>query len=222
MIDMTVNDDSPRSGEGVPETLCSGPSAAIHPRTGHIRSFAVLAEEGSGDEAEPELMPQRRRRRVVSPSVPPTQEGPVRPTHGKLTWSPVSVRQRPTLNLFSQRPEVKRLPRWRVTNRFCASTCSQTISAHPVRVNTLDTMNVREVIAVKACVMKVPPALLRGAYRSTMRLPLQEIVSGMELQNQLRISRVGNCSSYFQECCYSDSHEEAPRSSAQVCERRVG
>ena len=37
--------------------------------------------------------------------------------------------------------------------------------------------------------MKGPPAFLRGAYKSAMRLALQEIVSGMELQNQLRISR---------------------------------
>ena len=29
----------------------------------------------------------------------------------------------------------------------------------------------------------------RGAYKSAMRLALQEIVSGMEIQNQLRISR---------------------------------
>ena len=49
-------------------------------------------------------------------------------------------------------------------------------------------MNVREVIAVRACV-KVPPAFLRGAYKSAMRLALQEIVSGMEIQNQLWMSR---------------------------------
>ena len=53
----------------------------------------------------------------------------------------------------------------------------------------LDTVNVREVIAVRACVLKVPPVFLRGAYKSAMRLALQEIVSGMETQNQLRISR---------------------------------
>ena len=45
----------------------------------------------------------------------------------------------------------------------------------------LDMVNVREVIAIRGCVMKVPPAFLRGAYRS-MRLALQEIVSGMELK----------------------------------------
>ena len=37
--------------------------------------------------------------------------------------------------------------------------------------------------------MKVPPAFLRGAYRSAMRLALQEIISGMESDNQVRITR---------------------------------
>ena len=45
---------------------------------------------------------------------------------------------------------------------------------------SLDMVNVREVIAIRSCVMKVPPAFLRGAKRSAMRLALQEIVSGME------------------------------------------
>ena len=38
----------------------------------------------------------------------------------------------------------------------------------------LDTVNVREVIAVRACVMKVPPAFFRGAYKSVMRLAIQD------------------------------------------------
>ena len=53
-------------------------------------------------------MPQRRRRRVVSSSVPSTEQDPVRPTELKSTWSPVQVRQRRAFNLFSlQCPEVK-------------------------------------------------------------------------------------------------------------------
>ena len=50
---------------------------------------------------------------------------------------------------------------------------------------SLDMVNVREVITIRSCVMKVLPAFLRGAYRSAMRLALQEIVSAMGLQNRL-------------------------------------
>ena len=53
---------------------------------------------------------------------------------------------------------------------------------------SLDMVNVREdVIVIKSCVIKVPPAFFRRACRSAMGLALQEIVSGMELQNSLRI-----------------------------------
>ena len=38
--------------------------------------------------------------------------------------------------------------------------------------------------------MKVPPTFLRGACRSAMRLALQEIISGMELQNRLRVLEI--------------------------------
>ena len=38
-------------------------------------------------------------------------------------------------------------------------------------------------------VMKVPPVFFRGAFKSAMRLALQQIVSVMEIQNQLWISR---------------------------------
>ena len=34
---------------------------------------------------------------------------------------------------------------------------------------SLDVVNVREVIAIRGCVMKVPPAFLRAAHRSAMR-----------------------------------------------------
>ena len=37
--------------------------------------------------------------------------------------------------------------------------------------------------------MKAPPAFFRGAYRSAMRVALQEIVSGVELDNPTRITR---------------------------------
>ena len=67
----------------------------------------------------------------------------------------------------------------------------------------MDTVNVREIIAIRACVMKAPPVFLRGAYKSAMRLALKDIVSGMEMQNQLRISRGGSCLSFFREFCYS-------------------
>ena len=53
----------------------------------------------------------------------------------------------------------------------------------------LDLINVRDVFTHRACVMKVPPAFLRGAYCSAMRLALHEIISGMESDNQVRITR---------------------------------
>ena len=65
---MTIDDGvRPRGGAVVPTSAgigCNG-------------RFAVLAEESEG-EAEPEVMFQRRR--VVSPSVPSTEQDPVRPT----------------------------------------------------------------------------------------------------------------------------------------------
>ena len=70
---------------------------------GTTGGFAVLAEE-SEDEAEPELLSQRRR---VVPSVPSTVLDPVRPTE-------VDMESGSTLNLFFHpHPEVKRFPRWR-------------------------------------------------------------------------------------------------------------
>ena len=54
---------------------------------------------------------------------------------------------------------------------------------------SLDIVNVQDVFSRRACVMKAPPAFFRGAYRSAMRVALQEIVSGMELDNPTRITR---------------------------------
>ena len=68
VVDMIINDDvRPHGGAAVPA------SAGI----GYNGRFAVLAEE-SEEEAEPELLFQRRR--VVSPSVPSTEQDPVRQT----------------------------------------------------------------------------------------------------------------------------------------------
>ena len=53
----------------------------------------------------------------------------------------------------------------------------------------LDVINVRDIFTQRACVMKVPPAFLRGAYRSAMRTALLEITSGMELSNNTRVVR---------------------------------
>ena len=44
-------------------------------------------------------------------------------------------------------------------------------------------------MGVRSCVMKVHRTFFFGAYRSAMRLALQEIVSGMEVQNRFRILR---------------------------------
>ena len=81
----------------------------------------------------------------------------------------------------------------------------------------------------QACVMKVPPAFLRGAYKSAMRLALQETVSGMELQNQQRISRgwklfifVSRNFVVLSGTRWQSTQERASRSSSKICERRVG
>ena len=65
----------------------------------------------------------------------------------------------------------------------------------------LDTVNVREVIAVRACVMKVAPAFLRGAYKLAMRLALQEIVSGIRSRISWGSQEGGSCLSCFPEFC---------------------
>ena len=52
----------------------------------------------------------------------------------------------------------------------------------------LDVINVRDIFTQRVCVMKVPPALPRGAHRS-MRTALLEITSGMELSNNTRVVR---------------------------------
>ena len=54
---------------------------------------------------------------------------------------------------------------------------------------SLDIVNVQDVFSRRICVMKAPPAFFRGAYRSAMRVALQEIVSGMELDNPTQITR---------------------------------
>ena len=41
---------------------------------------------------------------------------------------------------------------------------------------SLDIVNVQDVFSRRACVMKAFPAFFRGAYRSAMRVALQEIV----------------------------------------------
>ena len=56
----------------------------------------------------------------------------------------------------------------------------------------LDTVNVREVIAVRACVRKVPPAFFRGAYNDAWR---HRISCGSQ--------EGGSCLSCFREFCYS-------------------
>ena len=53
----------------------------------------------------------------------------------------------------------------------------------------LDLINVRDMFTQRACVMKVPPAFLRRAYRSAMRTALLEITSSMELGNNTRVVR---------------------------------
>ena len=53
----------------------------------------------------------------------------------------------------------------------------------------LDLINVRDIFTQRACVMKVPPAFLRGACRSAMRTALSEITSGMALRNNTRVVR---------------------------------
>ena len=72
VVDMTIDDGGrPHGRAGVPA------SAGI----GYNGRFAVLAEE-SEDEAEPELLFQRRR---VVPSVPTSEQDPVRPIEVRFT-----------------------------------------------------------------------------------------------------------------------------------------
>ena len=54
---------------------------------------------------------------------------------------------------------------------------------------SLDIVNVQDVFSRRACVMKAVPAFFKGAYRSAMRVALQEVVSGMEVDNPSRITR---------------------------------
>ena len=54
---------------------------------------------------------------------------------------------------------------------------------------SLDIVNVQDIFSRRACVTKAVPAFFKGAYRSAMRVALQEVVSGMELDNPLRITR---------------------------------
>ena len=83
VVDMTINDDA-RSHGGVGPVHEFVSIATVVPANagiGYYGRFAVLAEEDSEDD---EVMPEVRacRRRVVaSPSFPPTEADPVRPTH---------------------------------------------------------------------------------------------------------------------------------------------
>ena len=179
VVDMTIDDGGrPHAGVVVPAT------AGID----YNGRFAVLAEE-SEDEAESELLFQRRR---VVPSVPSTEQDPVRPT-GVDMESGSRASKTDTESFLSSASRSEALPKVEV----CSESQFVFVRAPAVRPSSrtqsgfiaLDTVNVRKVIAVRTCLTKVPPAFLRGAHKSVMRLALQEIVSGMEIQNQLRISK---------------------------------
>ena len=158
-VDMTIDDgERPHGGAVVPASA-----------GGHNGRFAVLAEE-SEDDAEPELLSQRRR---VVPSAPSTVLDPVRPIEVDME-SGSRASETDTESLFSSSPRSEAVPEVEVDSE------SQFVSVPALAVRpsartqsgfiALDTVNVREVIAVRACVMKVPPAFFRGAYKSVMRL----------------------------------------------------
>ena len=97
VVGTTIDDGvRPHGGAVVPA------SAGI----GYNGRFAVLAEE-SEDEAEPEVMLQRRR--VVSPSVESTEQDPVRPT--EVDMESRSRASEADTESLSSAPEVKHLPR---------------------------------------------------------------------------------------------------------------
>ena len=182
-------------GSRVGEATNPGPPKSLLRRRGPfalpvIRNVVPRVEQSQvlAEEAEPELLSQRHR---VVPSVPSTVQDPVRPTEVDME-SGSRASETDTESLFSSAPRSEALPEVEVDSE------SQFVSVPALAVRpsartqsrfiALDTVNVREIIAVRACVMKAPPAFL-GAYKSAMRLALKEIVSGMEMQNQLRISR---------------------------------
>ena len=151
VVDMTIDDgERPHGGAVVPASA-----------GGYNGRFAVLAEE-SEDEAEPELLSQRHR---VVPSVPSTVQDPVRPTEVDME-SGSRASETDTESLFSSAPRSEALPEVEVDSE------SQFVSvpAPAVRPSArtqsgfiaLDTVNMREVIAVRACVMKAPRTFLRG------------------------------------------------------------
>ena len=102
----------------------------------------------------------------------------------KSIWS--LVHQRRTESLFSSRPEVE------------VDSESQFVFVPVLAFIVLDTVNVREFIAVRACVMKVLPAFLRGAYKSAMRcariLLFRPARGGKVPKNQLlvRLQKIAN------------------------------
>ena len=54
---------------------------------------------------------------------------------------------------------------------------------------SLDLISARDVFGQRACIMKVHPAFVRGAFRCAMRLALQEINTGMESHDTTKVSR---------------------------------
>ena len=96
VVDMTIDDGERPHGGAV------NPASAGQ---GYNGRFAVLAEE-SEDEAEPELLSQRRR---VVPSVPSTIQDPVRPTEVDME-SGSRASETDTESFFSSAPRSEAFP----------------------------------------------------------------------------------------------------------------
>ena len=154
-------------------------------RVGYNGRFAVVAEEEDSD-GEVMLEVRACRRRVAaSPSFPPTAVDPVMPTEVDMESAfEVGMPEEETESILSVVPESEVGTDEEVEVESEADVAPAMIrpSAHIQEgFISLDMVNVREVITIRSCVM-VPPTFLHGAYRSAMRLALQEIVSGMEFQ----------------------------------------
>ena len=99
---------------------------------------------------------------AVFQSVPSTVLDPVKPTEVDME-SGSRASETDIESLFSSAPQKVKCfqrSRFKVAVRFCASTRSETICSHPIRVHCFGRSE---------RAMKVPPVFLRGAHKSAMR-----------------------------------------------------
>ena len=71
---------------------------------------------------------------------------------------------------------------------------------HVAAFRTLETWSLAEIFQRRACVMRSVPFIMKAAYRGAMRVALQEVMRGRELNCGSRVSTVGSCSFFFRGC----------------------